>query len=91
MESQYKESACHRLTAARKELLKLFKPGDISNYSDTQSSQRFEDEEQRKKRDEAQTQQVRVGNNLLFWQESLQVVEPEIRGSSAYCEGTGWT
>lgn len=50
MESQYKESACHRLTAARKELLKLFKPGDISNYSATQSSQRFEDEERRKEK-----------------------------------------
>ena len=36
-------------------------------------------------------QKTRVRNNLLFWQEMIQVIEPEIRGTNAYYEGTGWT
>lgn len=45
-----------------------------------------------KKTDEAQTSESEGWEQLpFFWLKMIQAIEPEIRGTNVYYEGTGWT
>ena len=73
------------LEVASEELLKLFRPGGISKPSrHPDQSKVWGWGAEKRKQMKPKPQKMRVENNLLFWQEMIQVIEPEIRGTNAY-------